>query len=246
MPIDIALLGGCTSLRPFRLLKRKRDFRYRLVASYARASLVSLFTPRPDIDIDALTFTHDRERRWFEGEITRTLGMIGREQFDYLLVDFAEETPNLCVIGNGYLNWSTTARASGLRELLPNARIIPRTESKVTELWKSACTRFCRGALSDVPGNKIILHKIQLSSTILRNKAFSQYDEPKRRNNEVLNKILDSYHEHFLSLVPDARVIDLPPELRVCDGDKDKTHPFHYIEEYDLAFIDQLEKLTAC
>jgi hypothetical protein len=242
MPLEIAILGSCVTGGPLGLAAGST---FKIVAYVARTSFVSMMSSPLKFDADMIRPMRPSELRWMEGDFTRSsLSMLDRK-FDYLVIDFVEETVNLRQIGTSFVLETGHVRQSGVLEQFQLGPLLRRADKAVTRRWEEACGAFCSGPLARVPQDRIILHRGLLASCYKDGTEIRQFENGPAAQVRVLNPVLETYYAYFQGLVPGAHVIDISPDLRIADANhRSGLSPFHYIPEYDRAFLGRFEAIT--
>lgn len=163
----VAILGCCLSGEPFH---RFPEAPFTVVTRRFGTSIASLMSPPLKPDIGVLPEMPNWLQKCIEGDFTKSSLSILTHDFDYLIIDFGEDTQDLYRIGDSYVVHSELVQTCGVLKQFGQGEVISRRAGATTTLWKTACTRFCQGPLAHIPQERVILHRVRLASAY-RDKA---------------------------------------------------------------------------
>ena len=188
-------------------------------------------------------------------DLTKTaLAALAAWRPTHLIFDFIDERLDILSVGGTLVTHSWELDVSGFlaQPAFAGARTIARATPASDLLWKQAM-REVAGLIAATPlaDATLILHEAQWATRHLdRDGQVRDLPEEveiftgKRGRIADHNAALAYYQSSFLDLLPAARRIAVPPELRIADtGHRWGLSPFHYVEAYYREAHAQLQAL---
>ena len=184
----------------------------------------------------------------------RALAALIAHQPTHIIFDFIDERLDILSVGGTLVTHSWELDVSGFlaQPAFAGARTIARATPASDLLWKQAM-REMAGLIASTPlaDAVLILHEAQWATRHLAQDGQVR-DLPEEveiftgKHGRIAdhNAALADYQGSFLGLLPAARRVAVPPELRIADArHRWGLSPFHYVEAYYREAHAQLQAL---
>lgn len=239
------IIGSCVTRDAFEFEPNLID----ISGSYfPRTSLISMMSPPISIEHTTLS----SENQWLKWVILNdynksTLAQVKSKKPDFIFIDLIEERYDLIKLGNSYLT-----RSDELLKVNPLSKgpdydsILGSTSDETTLLFYEKAKLFCERINSDFPESTVIIHDARYSNYYRDNGVIRQFDVIRCHKNAIMNAKLSSHINFLQKNISRIKTIRIDNEISLASKEhKWGLSPFHYIDEYYLAFMKEVKNLVS-
>ena len=250
MKIKIGIWGSCFTRDIFRSVFNNYKEYFEIASELERVSLISLMGDKHSIEFneeDIQIYPLNNKNKFDSGLLKRDLSkdylkIIG-ENIDYLLIDeyfevyFGVIKINDTYITNNFWHYPETKFYETIKEnkkLSLNDNFI-----EYYALWKNNCDKFFDYFHENFPNVKIILNKVKLTSTVLKDDGSYYVDEELQKKAEMYNpliRLLEKYLEEY----HDVLVVDCTDYVVANENHIWGRETVHYHDEF---YVKAFEKI---
>jgi hypothetical protein len=240
--MKILIYGSCVS-RDIISHSQKNKLPIDLVDYYARSSLASVVA-RPfesSIDIQLEKILSPFQRRMVERDVNKSFfDDLDKLEYDILLVDLVDERLNIWVDDFDHvITLSSELSQTGFLNQGHIGRVVVSGNEEFWERWLQGWSLFVERLRYLGKLHKLVINKVYWS---LETEAGQEFGEsyPAQRILSA-NKLLKRMYDRIEIDVSRGQIIEFPTSLlRSADSHKWGVSPFHYIDDYYAAALENL------
>lgn len=242
--IKISIHGSCVSRDIFRFDKHEQ---FKVVNYIGRNSIISSSYPPVSSEVfNAVTDSHKLpwEERMIYFDYKKTaLDKLVADECDYLVIDLIDERFGILESDKGCLTYSQVLQRSSHLGELGSYKI--RDVKENTDEFYDAYKRYATFLREHFDVNRIIIHEAYpVLNYISNDNQLTLFDSDEIGKSKRLCQKIRRGYELLYELLPEAKVLRMPPNTIAYENHAWGKAPVHYVDDYYIYMLSQIDDIA--
>lgn len=242
--IKISIHGSCVSRDIFRFDEKEQ---FKVINYIGRNSIISSSYPPVSLDtfndVTDIKKLHWEERMIYFDYKKTALDKLEADECDYLVIDLIDERFGLLESDKGCLTYSQVLQRSSHLSELGSYKI--RDVKENTDEFYEAYKRYATYLREHFDVNRIIIHEAYpVLSYISSDNELTLFDSDEMGKTRKLCQKIRRGYELLEALLPEARVLRMPPNTIAYEKHAWGKAPVHYVDDYYIYMLKQINDIA--